>query len=135
MNPAQAARQTTSEEPAAKVEVPPGAERFEPERFATERERKSERIEIEEPEREQSELEQGEFDDEEDIRRMTVRVLSRARGRIREQPLTAAAGAFLLGFAVGNGVPKFFARAGIAIGLRMVMQRMFERSEMFESDN
>jgi hypothetical protein len=66
---------------------------------------------------------------------MTLRILSRARQRIREQPLTAATGAFIVGFAIGNGVPKFLARAGIAIGLRMVMQRMFDRAEIFEADD
>ena len=78
--------------------------------------------------------EEDELDEERDIEQMAVRVLSRARQRIREQPLTAATGAFIVGFAFGNGVPKFLARAGIAIGLRMVMQRMFERAEMFEHD-
>lgn len=123
MNQAQAARQTQEAEPAANVEVESGSERFEPGRSST-------RVELEEAEFEQDEDE----DEDEDIGQMAVRVLTRARRRIRQQPLTAATGAFILGFAVGNGIPKFLARAGVAIGLRMVMQRMFDRPEMFEAD-
>ena len=96
------------------------------------REREGEQGELEE-DFEEGELELDE-DEEEDIERMAIRVLSRARQRIRQQPLTAATGAFIIGFAFGNGVPKFLARAGVAIGLRMVMQRMFDRAEMFEDD-
>lgn len=90
--------------------------------------------EAEHAELEESDYEESELDEEEDIERMAVRVLSRARQRIREQPLTSATAAFIVGFAFGNGVPKFLARAGIAIGLRMVMQRMFDRAEMYEAD-
>ena len=63
-----------------------------------------------------------------------AQILARVRRRIREQPLTAASGAFILGFAIGNGVPKFLARAGIAVGLRLVMQRMFDRSELLDQE-
>jgi len=66
--------------------------------------------------------------DEADLGEATVRVLARLRQRIREQPLTAATGALIVGFAIGNGVPKFLARAGIGIGLRFVMGRIFERA-------
>jgi hypothetical protein len=119
MNQAQAARQTPDEETAANVD----------------RGSQPEEVEHgEEAELEEADYETSDLDDEEDISRMTVRVLSRARRRIRERPLTAATGAFIVGFAFGNGVPKFLARAGIAIGLRMVMQRMFERAELFEDD-
>jgi hypothetical protein len=143
MNPAQAARQTPEQEPVikpqdpvlgkqkdsgSKVEVEAKHERFEPgsERRA---ERRGGKIEIE------SEFEDSDLGDEEDVGQVAIRVLSRARRRIREQPLTAATGAFIVGFAFGNGVPKFLARAGIAIGLRLVMQRMFERPEIFEADD
>lgn len=132
MNQAQAARQTPEQEPAANVEGSPSSE-FSPEReWQPDGER--EHADLEESEFEDRDLDED-LDDEEDIRRMTVRVLSRARRRIREQPLTAATGAFIVGFAVGNGIPKFLARAGIAIGLRMVMQRMFDRAELFEADD
>ena len=73
--------------------------------------------------------------DEDDIGRATIRVLSRLRERIREQPLTSAAGALIIGFALGNGVPKFLARAGVGIGLRFVMGRMLERALMAEEDD
>jgi len=130
MNPAQAARQTPSEQPAANVEV----KRDQPRGDEPMREAGSDRDE-EHAELDESDYEQeDELDEERDIEQMAIRVLSRARQRIREQPLTAATGAFIVGFALGNGVPKFLARAGIAIGLRMVMQRMFERAEMFEHD-
>ena len=36
----------------------------------------------------------------------------------------AVGGAFALGFILGNGLPKFLARTAVAIGLRMVMQRV-----------
>lgn len=134
MNP-QAARQEPSEGPAANVNVgreqKPDESRRET-RGDGERERQRDG-EGEHADLEESDYEEGDYDEEVDIERMTVRVLSRARQRIREQPLTAATGAFIVGFAIGNGVPKFLARAGIAIGLRMVMQRMFDRAEMFES--
>lgn len=130
MNPAQAARQTPSEEPAANINVGRG----EPMREAGSNRDVDRDDEEEHAELEESDYEEDEFDEERDIERMTIRVLSRARERIREQPLTAATGAFIVGFALGNGVPKFLARAGIAIGLRMVMQRMFERAEMYEHD-
>ncbi len=122
MNQAQAARQTSEDQQAANVN--PEQRRREPDREAA----------AEEPEHgEDAELE-GYSDDEEDIERQTVEILSRVRRRIREQPLTAAGGAFILGFAIGNGVPKFLARAGIAVGLRIVMQRMFDRADLFESE-
>jgi hypothetical protein len=144
MNPAQAARQTPEQDPVikpqdpvlgkqkdsgSKVEVEAKHERFEPgsEQRA---QRRDDKIEVEE-----SEFEESDLGDEEDVGEVAIRVLSRARRRIREQPLTAATGAFIIGFAFGNGVPKFLARAGIAIGLRLVMQRMFERPEMFEADD
>jgi len=82
-----------------------------------------------------SDLEQSDWDDESEIGERAVQLLSRVRRRIREQPLRAAGGAFLVGFAFGNGVPKFLARAGIAIGLRMVMERMLERADVYEGDN
>lgn len=132
MNPAQAARQTPSEESAANVNVGREQKPDESKREARgerEGDRGGEHAELEE-----SDYEEGDLDEETDLEQMTIRVLSRARQRIREQPLTAATGAFIVGFAFGNGVPKFLARAGIAIGLRMVMQRMFERAEMFEAD-
>ncbi len=114
MNPAQAARKTPEEQPAANVKP-------------------------DEPRREsdledEHELETVDLDDEDDIGQRTVQILARVRRRIREQPLTAASGAFILGFAIGNGVPKFLARAGIAVGLRLVMQRMFDRAELFEDE-
>lgn len=112
MSPAQTARKTPQEEPAANVKPD------EPNRA----------------ERDQAELDEYDLDDEDDIGRRTVEILSRVRRRIREQPLTAASGAFILGFALGNGVPKFLARAGIAVGLRLVMQRMFDRAEMFADE-
>jgi hypothetical protein len=120
MNQAQAARQTPDDEPAAKVEVETQPE-VEP----------TEHADLEDLDEDREE-DLEDLDEEEDIERMTVRVLARARQRIREQPLTAATGAFIVGFAIGNGVPKFLARVGIAVGLRMVMQRMFDRAEMFE---
>ncbi|HLT39660.1 MAG TPA: hypothetical protein VK034_25430 [Enhygromyxa sp.] len=112
------------QEPAANIEGSPQRER----------ERMNEPVSSERRELEESEFEDTDLDDEQDIEQMAVRILSRARQRIREQPLTAAAGAFIIGFAFGNGVPKFLARAGVAIGLRMVMQRMYDRAEMFEAD-
>lgn len=63
--------------------------------------------------------------DESALRERVVDGLGRLRRRIRARPLTAASGAFLLGFAVGNGVPRFLTRAGLAIGFRMVLDRMF----------
>ena len=133
MNPAQAARQETSEGPAANVNVGREQKPDEPGREARDDREREQDGEGEHADLEESEFEEGDLDEEVDIEQMTVRVLSRARQRIREQPLTAATGAFIVGFAIGNGVPKFLARAGIAIGLRMVMQRMFDRAEMFES--
>lgn len=133
MNPAQAARQTSGDEPAANVNLESGPMRDEPMREQSTR-REAEPREAEHAELEESDYEESELDEEEDIERMAVRVLSRARQRIREQPLTSATAAFIVGFAFGNGVPKFLARAGIAIGLRMVMQRMFDRAEMYEAD-
>lgn len=124
MNQAQAARQAPEEEQAANVkpEQPNRAEE------------QSNRAEADEDVEEGSELDEYDLEEEDDIGRRTVEILSRVRQRIREQPLTAAGGAFILGFAIGNGVPKFLARAGIAVGLRIVMQRMFDRSDMFAEE-
>jgi hypothetical protein len=123
MNQAQAARQTPEEEPAANVK---------PDEPNYSQGEDAEESESDESESEESELDEYDLDDEDDIGRRTVELLSRVRQQIRKQPLTAASGAFILGFAIGNGVPKFLARAGIAVGLRLVMQRMFDRAELYE---
>lgn len=115
MNQAEAARQTPEEEPAANIKP-------------------EEPTRAKQDEADQAELDEYDLDDEDDIGQRTVELLSRVRRRIREQPLTAASGAFILGFAIGNGVPKFLARAGIAVGLRLVMQRMFDRTDMFADE-
>jgi hypothetical protein len=132
MNEAQAARQDPGEQAA---NVYSQRERVEPEIEDSDESDESDESEDSddrefESESSVDEHERG-WDDEEALRERAVELLSQVRQRIRRQPLTAAGGAFILGFAVGNGVPKFLARAGIAIGLRMVMQRMFDRSELF----
>jgi hypothetical protein len=126
MNEAQAARQEQHGEQAANVH--PERERVQPETFEADDSDEGDAVESESIADDDDEQA---WHDEEALRERAVEVLSQVRQRIRRQPLTAAGGAFILGFAVGNGVPKFLARAGIAIGLRMVMQRMLDRADLF----
>jgi hypothetical protein len=83
-------------------------------------------------ERSEQQLDYESYDDAENVRMVVTRIVDQTRARIREQPLTAAAAAFIVGFAFGNGVPKFLARAGIAIGMRLVLERMLERTDLVD---
>lgn len=54
------------------------------------------------------------------------RALAATRKTVRRHPLAAVGGAFATGFVLGNGLPKFIARAGVTIALRMVIKRIFD---------
>jgi hypothetical protein len=64
---------------------------------------------------------------------MLARALDRAIEGIRRHPIPAVGGAFALGFVIGNGIPKFVGRTAVTIGLRALLRRVLEDSDIVES--
>jgi hypothetical protein len=122
MNQPQAARESIEGEAAANVNPRQGAER----EYALDQ---GEDEDMDEGER------GGEYQygDETAISRRAAEIVGRIRRRIRDQPLTATGGAFILGFAFGNGVPRVVGRVGVAVALRALMQRWLERDDLLAS--
>ncbi|WP_106091979.1 hypothetical protein [Enhygromyxa salina] len=47
----------------------------------------------------------------------------RLRKAIRRRPLAAVSGAFVAGFVLGNGIPRFIAQTAVSMGLRALIER------------
>lgn len=62
-----------------------------------------------------------------------TRALEGAVEGIRRYPIPAVGGAFAVGFILGNGTPKFVARTAVTIGLRALLHRVLEDTDLVDS--